>query len=344
MVNALQSDPSAILQLGFGFFASKTLLSAVELGVFPALANEPRTAADLITTLGLHPRGARDFLDVLVSLNLLARDGDGADAHYANTPDTAAFLVPGRPAYMGGILHMANRRLYPFWARLSEGLRTGRPQNEVADDGADDPFATLYGNDAWLREIVDAMEGVQLADFHRFASQFDFSRYRSVCDIGGSGAALAMAIARQHRHLRCLSLDLPRVTALAHQRIAQAGLGEFVQAVSGNFMTDPFPRSDVLVMSNVLHDWGTADKERLIRKAREALSRGGALVAIEHVIDDERRTNTQAMLMSLNMLIETGSGYNFSHGQFDHWCLDAGFERTECLPLAGASTALIAYA
>src|SRR5687768_14711000 len=138
--------PANIMQLGLGFMASKTLLSAIELGVFTQLSDGPRSAEELTTSLGLHERSARDFLDALVSLRMLDRE----NGLYQNTPQTAEFLVRGKLSYLGGMLEMANERLYPFWGSLTEGLRTGLPQNEVKTGGAG-LFEALYSDPERLR-------------------------------------------------------------------------------------------------------------------------------------------------------------------------------------------------
>ena len=135
--------PDAILQLGLGFWGSKALLSAVELGLFTTLEEAgPLEATAIGARCGLHPRARRDFLDALVALRMLTRDAEG---RYANTPEGAAFLVRGRPGYVGGLLEMANARLYPFWGRLTEALRTGQPQNETKG-GGQGIFETLYAD------------------------------------------------------------------------------------------------------------------------------------------------------------------------------------------------------
>lgn len=333
-------NPSHIMQVGMGFFASKTLLSAVELGVFAVLGKGPMRTEDLRQRLGLHPRAAADFLDALVALGFLTRQGDGAPALYANAPDAAAFLDPASPSYLGGILLMANRRLYPFWAHLTEALRTGEPQNE--SKGADDMFAKLYADPKALEEFMDAMAGVQLGNFAALAQKFDFSRYTTLCDVGGASGALCIAVARRHPHLRCISYDLPQVRAIAERKIAASGV-DHVEFRGGNFMTDALPSADVVTMGNILHDWGTATKEMLIAKAYAALPEGGAFIAIENIIDDARRENVFGLLMSLNMLIETKDGYDYTFAQFDAWCRKAGFKKTERIPLAGPASAAVAH-
>ena len=338
-----QPDPSKIMQIGMGFFASKTLLSAVELGVFAALGSGPLPGSDLRSRLGLHERSAADFLDALVALGFLDRAGDGPDARYANTRDTAAFLDPAGPAYLGGILTMANNRLYRHWGNLTEGLRTGRPQNETKGDRSGDPFATLYADPLRLAEFLDAMAGVQLGNFRTLAERFDFARFATACDVGGASGALSIAIARRHPMIRCVSYDLPPVTPLARKKIEAAGLAHRVEARSGDFLAGDLPRADVITMGNVLHDWGTATKQLLVAKAHAALPEGGALIAIENIIDDARRENAFGLLMSLNMLIETPEGYDYSFAQFDAWCRAAGFRSTEKIALQGPASAAVAW-
>ena len=334
-------NPDAILRTGLGFFASKTLLSAVELGVHAALADGPMTRAAMEARLGLHPRASADFFDALVSLGLLAREGSGAGARYANSPDTAAFLVPSSPAYLGGMLAMANARLYGFWGNLTEALRTGQPQNEAKS--GENVFGALYADPARLEQFLTAMASLQLGNFAALADQFDFVGRHVVCDAGGANGALSIALATRHPHLRCVSFDLPQVAPVAERVIAAAGLSDRIEARSGSFLTDPLPQADVIVMSNVLHDWGETTKRMLIGKAHASLPPGGAFIAIENIIDDDRRKNTLGLLMSLNMLIETPEGFDYTFGSFDGWCRDAGFTRTGRVPLHGATSAAIAW-
>src|SRR3954465_3224175 len=183
-------SPDHILKIGFGFGPCKTLLSAVELGLFSLLANGPKTGAELQNAMGLHPRGTYDFLDTLVALGLLQRDGGGESGIYGNTPETARFLVRQSPQYIGGVLEMVNARLYPFWADLTPALKTGRPQNEIKHSGKP-MFDELYADPARLEQFMDAMAGVSRANFEAFADKFDFSPYVSMVDIGGATGQLS---------------------------------------------------------------------------------------------------------------------------------------------------------
>lgn len=337
-----QLDSARILQTGMGFFASRTLLSAVELGLFDALDGDAMVGEELRRRLGLHERSAIDFFDALVALGFLSRSGDGLAARYGNTAETAAFLCRSSPLYLGGILNMGALRLYRHWGHLTEALRTGEPQNEMRDAEGDDTFAALYADPTRLEEFIEAMASVQRENFEALAASFDFGRAQVVCDVGGASGALCIAIARRHPRLSCICFDLPPVCALARKRVAAAGLAERIDVREGDFRTDPLPRADVITMGNILHDWGTTTKQMLIGKARTALPEGGVFIAIENIIDDARRKNAFGLLMSLNMLIETPEGYDYTCAQFDRWCRAAGFRTTELMPLAGPASAAIA--
>jgi len=334
--------PTRIMEVGMAFWPSKVLLSAVELGVFTALGAGAMTGTELQHALGLHARANPDFFDALVALRFLERDGDGAAGRYRNTEETASFLDRQSPRFIGGFLEMANARLYRYWGDLSEALRTGAPQNEIKHSGAP-VFAELYSQPARLEQFMDAMSGISAGNFMAFAEKFDFSRYGTLCDVGGATGQLSLFVAQRHPHLRCTSADLPEVTALATRRIQSAGLSDRVSAQSLDFFADPLPRADVITMGMILHDWNLEKKKHLIRAAYEALPPGGAFVAIENLIDDARRENAFGLMMSLNMLVEFGDAFDFTGADFIGWCREAGFTRFEVFPLAGPASAAVAY-
>jgi hypothetical protein len=336
------TSPDHILKIGTGFFASKVLLSAVELGLFTALGSDAKTGGEIERELGLHPRGTYDFLDALVALQLLERDGDGAEARYGNTRDTRRFLDSASPDYVGGILEMSNARLYRFWADLTPALKTGQPQNELKHSGKP-MFDELYSDPARLEQFMGAMSGISLPNFRALAKKFDFSPYRTLVDVGGATGQLSCIVAEQHPHLRCRTLDLPVVQPIAQRRIAAAGLQERVTAGALDFFADEFPKADVITMGMILHDWNLEKKKLLIRKAYDALPKGGAFIAVENIIDDARRENAFGLMMSLNMLIEFGDAFDFTGADFTSWCLEEGFERCEIVHLNGPASAAIAY-
>ncbi|WP_224995800.1 acetylserotonin O-methyltransferase [Cesiribacter sp. SM1] len=334
--------PAKILETGMAFWASKTLLTAIKLELFTLLGEGTLSGAEIGTKLNLHPRSLYDFLDALVALGFLERKGIKEDAVYCNTLETSLFLNKTYPSYVGGILEMANDRLYPFWGNLEEGLKTGKPQNEAKT--TDRPiFEAIYAQPQSLELFLNGMAGAQACNFVALANRFDFAPYNSLCDIGGANGLLSVSVARQHPHLHCISADLPPVAPVAERFIQQSGLSQQIRTASLNFFEDNFPAADIITMGNILHDWGTDVKKMLIRKAWEALPKGGALIVIENIIDNDRRHNAFGLMMSLNMLIETEAGYDFSMHDFDVLAREAGFSSTLLLPLAGPASAAIAY-
>ncbi len=335
-------SPARIMEVGFSFWSSKVLLTAVELGLFTALSGRSMSADDIGNALGLHPRGRYDFLDCLLSMGFLKRDGEGSGARYGNTPETARFLDRSQPSYVGGMLEMLNARLFGYWNDLGTALKTGQPQNEVKH--SETPlFEALYADPARLEQFMSAMRGISAANFTALAEKFDFSRFHTLCDVGGATGLLATLVAERHPHMSCQSFDLPQVEPIARRWIEGSPACGRVSAVSGDFLNDPLPRADVITMGMILHDWNLEKKKHLVRLAYEALPSGGAFIAVENLIDDARRTNTFGMLMSLNMLIEFGDAFDFTGADFWSWCREAGFRRYEVLHLAGSCSAAIAY-
>ncbi len=334
-------DPSHIMNIGLGFWASKILLTAVKLELFTKLALRPLTAKEIKYEICLNERGLYDFLDSLVALGFLQRSGNKSTALYSNSDDTALFLDKNKFSYVGGILEMANNRLYPFWNFLEEGLRSGTPQNEIRT-GRATLFEEIYSDVDKTREFVNAMGGIQTGNFVTFAREFDFSEYNSLCDIGGAGALLSAHVVTHNPHMECVSFDLPAVAPIAAENISKMGLASSVNVQSGDFFNEPFPKADVITMGNILHDWGIKDKKILIKKAFDALPIGGSLVVIENIIDDDRRNNAFGLMMSLNMLIETPEGFDFTAEDFNGWATGCGFRKTFLMPLTGPSSAVVA--
>src|SRR5512134_602846 len=200
-----QLSSAKIMQLGVGFWGSKALLSAIELGLFTELAKGPLDVDALTRRLNLHPRSARDFFDALVALGMLKRTG----SRYANTPETAFFLDRNKPSYVGGILEMANARLYRFWGSLTEGLRTGKPQNEAKT--GDDFFGTLYADPQRLEGFLKAMTGLSVSSAQIIAKKFPWKKYRTFTDVGCAQGGVAVEIALAHKHLTGGGMDLPVV-------------------------------------------------------------------------------------------------------------------------------------
>ena len=327
--------PDGIVELGLGFWASKALLSAVELGLFTTLARAPRPAKELMAELDLQPRGTIDLLDALVSVGMLERTGDV----YSNSPATDLFLDREKPSYAGGILEMANARLYPFWGSLTEALRTGHPQNEAKI--GENFFAALYGDPQRLKQFLQAMTGISMGAALAITEKFPWAQHNTMIDVGAAQGCLPVQVALRHAHITGGAFDLPPVQPVFEDYVASFGLAERLRFQPGDFFQDPLPSADVLVMGHILHDWGLDEKMLLLRKAYDALPEGGALIVYEAIIDDDRRANTFGLLMSVNMLIETPDGFDYTGADCQRWMADVGFLESYVEPLVGPDSMVV---
>ena len=323
-------DPAPIISLAGAFTASKTLFSAIDVGVFRELAHGPLDGETLRQKLGLHPRASRDFFDALVALGVLARE----DGKYANTETGDVFLDPAKPTYIGGFLEMANARLYPFWGSLTEGLRTGEPQNEMKT-GGENLFVALYADAGRLKQFAQAMTGISMGAAEAIAQKFPWDRYRTFIDVGCAQGCVPVQVALAHGHITGGGFDLPELAPIFSEYVASVGLSDRLKFQAGNFFTDPMPKADVLAMGRILHDWDLAEKKILLKKAYDSLPEGGALIVYESLIDDDRRTNIFGLLMSLNMLVETRGGFDFTGADCMGWMREVGFRDTWVEPLNG---------
>lgn len=327
--------PENIVKLGLGFWGSKTLLSAIELGVFTCLAGRALDREALRRELGLHERSARDFFDALVALGMLERKA----GRYSNTQVTDVYLDENKPSYLGGMLEMANARLYAFWGSLTEALRTGRPQNEAKTGG--DFFGELYADPAKLEGFLKAMTGLSRGASLAIARALPWKSYRTVCDVGAAQGDLLAQVALANPHLTGIGFDLPAVRPMFESHVAALGVASRVTFRAGDFFRDPLPRADVITMGHILHDWDLAQKKQLVKSAFDALPAGGSFVVFEAMIDDDRSQNAFGLLMSLNMLIETSGGFDYTAADCAVWMNEAGFKETRVQHLGGPDSMVI---
>jgi hypothetical protein len=291
-MQATTVTPDRILELGYAFRGAKALLCAVELDVFTTLAQAPLDLDSLAQKCGIAQRGARDFFDALVALGMLERSPEG---RYGNTQETDRYLDARKPTYIGRDLAHLSERMYPLWNLLTAALRTGMPQSGASTG---DYFARLYDDQATLGTLVD---------------------------VGTAEGCFPVEIAQAHPHVRGGGFDLPQVRAMFEQYVDQRNLSHRLSFYPGDFLIEPLPAADVLVMGRVLHNWDLARKRLLLAKAYDALPRGGALIVYERLIDNQRCANYFGLLASLHMLIVTTGGFDFTADDCIGWMGDAGF-------------------
>jgi hypothetical protein len=327
--------PDRIVKLGLAFRAAKALLSAVELGVFTALAEDSLDLDALRMRVGIDQRGARDFFDALVALGMLERDERG---RYANTPETNFYLDRQKPTYIGGELDHFNTYVYPHWNLLTPALRTGKPQSGARATGH---YSALYADHAALETLIKGMTGGTLPVAKALAAKFPWQDYKTVIDVGTAQGCLPVQIAHAHPHITGGGFDLPPVNPLFDNYARDHGLCDRLRFYAGDFLQDPLPSADVLVLGRVLHNWDLVTKRMLLKKAYDALAAGGALIVYERLIDDERRVNAAALLASVNMVIMTAGGFDFTGADCIGWMREAGFRDMRVEPLTSEHSMVV---
>jgi O-methyltransferase domain/Dimerisation domain len=318
-VKASVVTPDQILQLGHAFRGAKALLSAVELNLFTALAKGPLDAQMLRARIGIAERGARDFFDSLVALGMLERDSMN---RYANSPAAALYLDRDKSTYLGDALDFLNARQFRPWGSLTEALRTGSSQNGERGRG---DYSSYYADPSVLENVVKGMTASTQQVAKSLAEQFPWRDYKTMIDVGTAQGCLPVRIAGKHTHITAGGFDLPPTKTWFDRYVAEQGLTDRVRFHPGDFFRDPIPNADVIVMGRVLHNWDIATKKMLLIKAHDALPVGGALIVYERLIDDARRVSASGLLSSLNMLVMTAGGFDFSAADCIGWMREVGY-------------------
>lgn len=330
-----EATPEFIMDIGHAFRRSKALLSAVELGVFTALAGGPLAIDALKERVSINDRGARDFFDALVALGMLVRNGDG---RYANSAATDLYLDRNKPTYVGGLLESFNAWQYSVWGSLTAALRTGAPQ---APDGTRGHFKSLYADETTRGLFASGMTVRSRPVAAALAIKFPWADFNTLIDIGTAEGCLPVEIAGVHPHVTGGGYDLPPMGPLFDRNVQSHELSERLKFYSGDFLADPIPVADVLVMGRILHSWDLPTKKMLLRKAYDALPSGGALIVYERLIDDERRTNAAALLSSLNQLLLSPGGFDFTGAECTGWMRESGFRNLSAEPLGTEETMIV---
>lgn len=326
-----------IIELGTSFWAAKTLLTAVEIGLFTELGSGPASEERLRAELGLHPRPARDFLDALVALDMLERE----NGQYRNTAATSYFLDENKETYLGGWMRQASKHLFRAWSGLTESLRTGKPY--IGWD-SQDFFERLYEDMDERRSFIAAMDAWTTHIAAELAGGLDWSAYGTFVDVGGARGNLPACLVKTNPHLRGTVFDRPEIAELFDEHMQRKGTADRIRFVTGDFFTQPLPAADVLIFGHILHDWDDQQRAALVRKAYEAVNPGGIVVIYDRMIDDERRTHKVGLLGCLNLLVVTPGGSEYTVADCRRYATEAGFVSTRALALFdGLETAVIAH-
>ncbi|MFA1548326.1 methyltransferase [Actinomadura chokoriensis] len=325
--------PARIYELSTAFWHSKMLVSAAELGVFARLAEGPATAAELADGLGLKSPALPEFLDALVAMGMLERDGDG----YRNSAEADYYLVPGKRYFMGTYLGFVDRFMRPTWEGLAEVMRTGSPQiphppqGDAPQGEGEEFFEQTYADPQLQRMFIEAQDALSSELAWELSRRIDWSGRTDVVDLGGARGNVAGILLQAHPHLTGTVFDMPPLRPLFDEHMERLGVADRARYQGGDWFADPLPEGQTLLCGHALHNWNTEQRRTVIGKAFEAVRPGGAFMVYDLMFDDERgRLNP--LLLSLAMTLSVG-GSGYSASDCVGWMKDAGFGDVETVAL-----------
>ncbi|WP_371657980.1 methyltransferase [Streptomyces sp. NBC_00280] len=327
--------PGEILQLTMAFYGSRALISAVELDIFTLLAEKPMPVSELCERAGMHPRGAHDFLDALVALGLLERD---ADDGYYNSPAADRYLDRRKPGYVGGYTRLADTKLLPVWTRLTDALRTGEKQ--VPSQGG---FFGGYADPDATRNFLGAMDAVNSGVGRSLSEALNWQEYDSFVDLGGARGNLAAHLRQSHPHLDATCFDLAQMEPFFQEHMKSLDIADQVRFIAGDFFEDPLPQADVFVVGHILHYFGLRQREDLLARIFGALNPGGVVLVYDRMINNDRRGASLSLLGSLNMLLTSADGREYTPAECTQWLSGAGFTHLRNTAVSRPDTLVIGH-
>src|SRR2546421_8060300 len=321
--NVLTTAP--LQRLAVGFWASNTLAAAVELDLFTKLSGRGVDVHGLSCLMEIPARPAGMLLSACTALGLLEK----RDGFYYNSPTAEEFLVRGRPYYFGNYVAMVHRHLYLPWGRLAEAIKANKPQA-----WAGDTFEELAADPEAQRNFTEAMHSMSMFRAKAVFEAFDLSPYSRLLDVGGASGAFCIEACRKYPRLRASIFDRPSALETASEKIAEAELSDRIETFAGDFFKEELPKgSDVVLLSQVLHDWSPERNRVILGKCFAALPPGGLVLVCEVMMNDEKTGPELAALLSLNMLIATEGGCNYTWSEYAAWLEAAGFREVQHVPV-----------
>ena len=295
------ADPAPILDLIEAFRRSKTMFTAVRLGIFDHLEAEPYTAEALAAKLNLNRDALARLLNACIALELL----DHNNQTYQNTPRASKYLVSTSADTFAGYIAYSDQSLFHLWAHLDDAVREGTNRWPQTFGSRDALFDYYFRDPAATADFINAMNGFGRLSSPLLVRGFDLNRFSHLVDVGGATGHLAIAACEAYPDLHATVLDLPRVEPYARAHIAKSNVADRVQFVTGDFFTDPLPCADLYALGRILHDWSDSKIIDLLGKISRTVAPGGGVLVLEALVDDDRSGPVYALMQDLNMLVCT---------------------------------------
>ncbi len=283
-----------ILDLIEAFRRSKTMFTAVRLGIFDRLEKTPQSAEQLAASLNLNAGALARLLDGCVGLGLLTR----ADGEYRNTPAASRFLVKSSPDTLSGYINYSDRSLFALWGHLDDAVREGTNRWEQVFGSRTALFDYYFRDPEATASFMQGMHGFGQISSPLIATAFDLSRFTHLVDLGGATGHLAVAVCERYPNLKATIFDLPAIEPFSRT-------GDRIDFVAGDFFADPLPPADLYSLGRILHDWDDDRIQLLLRKIAASLSPGGGILIVEALLHEDRSGPVYALMQDLNMLVCT---------------------------------------
>lgn len=294
-------DPKGILDLIEAFRRSKTMFTAVRLGLFDKLQDEPMSSDELARELNVDPSALRRLLNGCVGLKLLRRE----DERYHNNPSTSRYLVNTSPETLAGYIRYSDESLFLLWSHLDDAVREGTNRWTQTFGSRDALFDHYFRDVAATTSFIQGMHGFGQISSRFIVRAFDLSRFQHLVDLGGATGHLAVAACEAYPELRATVLDLPRIEPFARPYIEASPAAERVHFVGGDFFEQDLPKGDLYALGRILHDWSEPKIAALLQKIHRSLPPGGGLLVAETLLNDDESGPVSSLMQDLNMLVCT---------------------------------------
>ena len=318
-------DPAIVLDLIEAFRRSKTMFTAVSLGVFEQLARGRMSASELALVLKCNADALGRLLDGCAGLGLLRREGE----QYAITDVAQTYLVSSSPDTLAGYVTYSDRSLFKLWSNLEDAVREGTNRWEQTFGSRESLFAHFFQNDGSTRNFLSGMHGFGQIASSQIVETFDLSEFQRMADLGGATGHLCIAACERYPHLQATVFDLPQVERFANEHLQRSSARERLHFKAGDFFKDDLPAADLYTLGRIVHDWDEVKIDRLLAKVYASLPPGGAVLIVEALLEDDHSGPVFALMQSLNMLICT-DGKERSCPEYRALLQRAGFETVDC--------------
>jgi SAM-dependent methyltransferase len=308
------SSASQIMNTVYAFRDARILLTAYELDLFSVLDKTAKPSTEVAGQLGTDPRATDRLMNALCAMKLLTKKKE----LFANSPLASQYLVRGKPEYLAGLMHSAS--LWHTWSTLTDAVRKGSTvlaRGHTNERGAD-----------WLNYFIAAMHARAVEQAPRVVKLLDLKGVSRILDVGGGSAAFSMAFVRARKGISAVVFDLPNVVPLTKTYIGAEHLDGLIDTHVGDYTIDPLGSGyDLVFLSAIIHSNSPEINRFLFRKASDALTPGGQLVVLDHIMRDDRTTPVGGTFFALNMLVGTEEGDTYTESEVTDWMKAAGFKQ-----------------